>query len=310
MPLKGSDNRSAGKLIKAYTQRDIGPSGLQGDSPREAGPTPSGIGPTGMEATGGTTTTYTDPTGNWKSHTFTSTGTFVVTKAPGGTPADCEFWLQGGGGGTKTNPMGTGPGPGGGNREAGSGAGGALYGPAGPLGTSTYPVTIGAGGNTGEGGDSTFATPSPGTGPYTALGVGAGGAGDPPPANQGNNGGCGGGGWYTGGNPGNAGEGNQPQPHPSITALATDGYPGSSSPEYGGAGGGTADAGGRGDDKGEGTSNNYRYGPAVAQVYGVGGEESDYPSTDRRAAGAINTGNGSSGTMQGGSGILVIRYQI
>ena len=158
MPLRGSDNRSAGKLLKVYTQRDIGPSGVKGDNPNEAGPTPSGIGPTGMEATGGTTTSYTAAGISYKSHTFTSSGAFVVTKAPGAPPADCEFWLQAGGGGGKTNPMGTGPGPGGGNREAGSGAGGALRGPVGPLGTGTYPVTIGGGGSTGEGVPSTFAT--------------------------------------------------------------------------------------------------------------------------------------------------------
>ena len=146
MPFKGSTNRSAGKLIKAYNQADIGPSGLKGDNIRgqEGGAT---VGPAGMTATGGDVIhTYTDPAGlGWKSHTFTSSGSFVVTKAPGNPTVDCEFWLQAGGGGGKTNPMGTGPGPGGGNREAGSGAGGALSGPAGPLGTGTYPVTIGGG---------------------------------------------------------------------------------------------------------------------------------------------------------------------
>ena len=69
-----------------------------------------------MEATGGTAVTYTDPTGqDWKSHTFTSSGSFQVRTAPGESSLDPEFLIQAGGGGSKTE------GPG--NRNAGSGAG-------------------------------------------------------------------------------------------------------------------------------------------------------------------------------------------
>ena len=45
-------------------------------------------------------------------------------------------------------------------------------------------------------------------------------------------------------------------------------------------------------------------------MYGAGGVASDYPSTDRRADGAANSGNGSSAKGHGGSGIVVIRYVI
>jgi len=256
----------------------------------------------GMAATGGTTTTYTDPTGSYKSHTFTSTGSFVVTSAPPGPSYDCEFYLQAGGGGSDPYPSG--------NREAGSGGGGALYGPAGPLGTATYPVSIGAGGNAGNGSNSVFATPSPGPGPHTALGGGRGGAGDGDPGNLGSNGGCGGGAWYINGLPDNKGESTQTSPHPTITALGNPGGNGSPSPEYGGAGGGTGGAGGRGAAKGPGTANVYRYGPTNPQSYGDGGMASDYPSTNRRGAGGANTGAGSSAFASGGSGILVIRYKV
>ena len=265
------------------------------------------VGTGNIEATGGTTATYSTPTGSYKSHTFTSSGSFQVTGAPAGGDYDAEFWLQGAGGGTKNNPMGP-PGPGGGNREAGSGAGGALYGPAGDLPVGTYPVTIGGGGSESNGSNSVFATPSPGPGPHTALGGGAGGAGDPSPPCFGGDGGCGGGGWYISGNP-NKGEGAQPSPHPTVTGLGYDGSDGKSAPEYGGAGGGTAGAGGYGTANGAGTPNVYRYGPTNAQTYGVGGESSDYANTNRQAAGGANTGNGSSAHATGGSGVLVIRYK-
>jgi hypothetical protein len=261
----------------------------------------------GMNASGGTTTTYTDPTGSWKSHTFTSSGSFVVTTAPPGPSYNCEFYAQAGGGGTKNNPMGP-PGPGGGCREAGSGAGGALTGPGGTLPIGTYPVTIGAGGNEANGANTVFATGPTNGGPFTALGGGAGGAGDPSPNNIGNDGGCGGGGWYSYSTP-NKGEGVQPSP-PTCTGYAYDGADGASSPEYGGAGGGTgAAATGQGTGKGPGRSNTYRYGPTNAQTYGTGGEASDFPSTNRQAAGGANTGDGSSAHATGGSGILVIRYK-
>ena len=35
--------------------------------------------PGAMVASGGTTNTYSTPTGNYKSHTFTSSGSFVIT---------------------------------------------------------------------------------------------------------------------------------------------------------------------------------------------------------------------------------------
>ena len=129
MPLRGSDNRSAGKLIKAYTQKDIGPSGLQGNNPRERGATPStSTGPGIIAATGGnSTSTYTSGGENFKQHTFLGSGALVVTAGPSGTNYDMDVLIVGGGGGSKgdgNDPLG----PFGGNRNAGSGGGGLLYG--------------------------------------------------------------------------------------------------------------------------------------------------------------------------------------
>ena len=262
-------------------------------------PVPSGD---GMAASGGTTTTYTDPTGSYKSHTFNSSGTFTVTTSPPGPSYDAQFLVQGGGGGCKDEIAG--------NRHAGSGAGGLIYGPAGPLIQDDFAITIGAGGNEANGSNSVFG----GVGPagQTALGGGAGGAGDSDPNCRGANGGCGGGGWYTG--PGVKGDATQPTNSPGlpgITSIGYDGAPGAGSPEYGGGGGGTGSvAPGQGTNNGTGTSNVYRYGPTNAQTYGAGGEASDFPSTNRNANGTANKGDGASGYATGGSGIVVIRYKL
>ena len=59
-------NKVGGSLSKNdhwYIQQAFG----LGVDPGEAPPTP------GIDATGGTTTTYTDPNGDWKSHKFTAT---------------------------------------------------------------------------------------------------------------------------------------------------------------------------------------------------------------------------------------------
>ena len=259
-------------------------------------------GPGTMEASGGTTAEYTTPTGNYKSHTFTSSGSFVVTQAPGTAAHDADFLVQGGGGGCKDEVAG--------NRAAGSGAGGLVYGPAGSLPATTYPVTIGGGGSESNGSNSVLNGVGP-TG-QIAQGGGAGGAGDGAPDCNGNPGGCGGGGWYTG--PGAKGDATQPTNSPGlpgITSIGYDGAPGAGSPEYGGGGGGTGSvAPGQGTNNGTGTSNVYRYGPTNAQTYGAGGEASDFPSTNRNANGTANKGDGASGYATGGSGIVVIRYKL
>ena len=45
-----------------------------------------------------------------------------------------------------------------------------------------------------------------------------------------------------------------------------------------------------------------------AVEYGRGGNADCYPSTNRDANGATNTGNGGSGAGDGGSGVIVVAY--
>ena len=52
-----------------------------------------------FDASGGTTTDYTDPTGSWRSHKFIASGSFVVTEASGPGGGNVEYLIVGGGGG-------------------------------------------------------------------------------------------------------------------------------------------------------------------------------------------------------------------
>jgi hypothetical protein len=89
-----------------------------------------------VTATGGTITT----SGDFKTHTFTGDGTFVVSCA--GNPAGndtLEVLAVGGGGG------------GGSDNGGGGGAGSVAHGTSIPVSVTTYPITIGAGGTGGVG---------------------------------------------------------------------------------------------------------------------------------------------------------------
>ena len=83
----GLNNRTGGSLSKNdhnYLTRSYGLTSDPGAAPT-------------MDATGGTTTTYTDPNGNWKSHKFTSSGSIVISDNAG---AGVEYLVVGGGGGS------------------------------------------------------------------------------------------------------------------------------------------------------------------------------------------------------------------
>lgn len=156
-------------------------------------------------ATGGTITTC----GNYRIHTFTGPGSFVVSKAPGAN-STVDYLVVAGGGGAPVNPVPTGA------RGGGGGAGGYRESKqptapwtASPLATTTgitvstspgtYPITVGAGGvdgyglqdgpRGGNGGNSVFST-------ITSTGGGGGGSGGgagTPPCKNGAPGGSGGG---------------------------------------------------------------------------------------------------------------------
>ena len=97
--------------------------------------------PPGIEATGGTTTNIQEGDKNYKVHTFTASGSFVVSDV-GNISPNIEYLVVAGGG------------SGGQNLSGGGGAGGLrtnlsghpLAAPSYPVSVGTYTVTVGAGG--------------------------------------------------------------------------------------------------------------------------------------------------------------------
>ena len=141
-----------------------------------------------IDATGGTTTT----SGNFRFHTFNSSGTFAINQAAAGAAnatVDYVIIAGGGGGGEKHSTGGNCPGGGG-------GAGGYLTGTFNGGTTQTHAVTVGGGGSGGAGSNKTGANGSNSSigSIATASGGGGGGATNPGIANRdGHNGGSGGG---------------------------------------------------------------------------------------------------------------------
>ena len=218
-----------------------------------SGTTPSGVFTDGLydqdagfiTATGGTVT----ESGDFKIHSFTGDGCFVVSSLGSGstpcaeaTTVDYLVVAGGGSGGARI-----------GNANAGGGAGGMRFsastycagGPAGPRAAScgltitatTYPITVGAGGGGispaspapgNKGSDSIFST-------ITSTGGGFGGHGlNPAPGGPGGSGGGGGGGAPAPGSP--AGTGNTPPTSPSQGSPG--GVGGNTSPDQAAGGGG------------------------------------------------------------------------
>jgi hypothetical protein len=275
-------------------------------------------------ATGGAETT----TENYKIHTFTGPGSFVVSSA--GTPAGSNtvdyLVLAGGGSGGQNNGGGGGAG---GFREAKSPMNASPH-TASPLATTTgitvssqtYPITVGGGGNFGpsSGGESVFAT-------ITS----AGGGGAARDSNDGTAGGSGGGGGHDVGTARNGGSGNSP---PVAPPQGNNGGPvtGSGAGWTGGGGGGaTAAAGtaspGGGGNGGAGATTEISGSP-VAYAGGGGGSSDGGTQgsggTPTAGAGGNGGGPGGSGSSNyggggggsdggtpgnGGSGIVIIRYK-
>jgi hypothetical protein len=292
-----------------------------------------------ISASGGTETT----SGNFKIHTFTSSGTFTVSSvgnsAGGGAVVSYQVVAGGGGGGTNNPASSTGGGGGGGGgyREGkasnDSYTASPLNAPAGlTVSAQGYPITIGGGGTgtpgaTTEGGASVFSTISSAGGGYGAS------------YNQGVNasaGGSGGGGAYarTTGGSGNTPPVSPPQgsdggtasrPAPSFRAGAGGGgataVGGNTNPLSGGhagagatshipgsptalAGGGGGGGGAFGDAGGGDGANG-------------GGNGATNDSGNNGSNGTANTGGGGGGACgtsssnggTGGSGKVVIRYK-
>jgi len=293
------------------------------------------ITPEYIAATGGTTST----SGDYRIHTFTSTSNFVVSSV-GNQTTKVDYLVVAGGGG-------------GGNDRAGGGGGGGyreskdsdINSPhtASPLAattgitvtTTTYPVTVGAGGPAGttpagpsaplSGSNSVFST-------ITSAGGGGGANGNTPNSyptaeRVGQNGGSGGGGTGSGACQGaNAGSGNTPPVSPPQGNNAGPGY--DTERTAGGGGGGAGNPGeaagnpyGAGDGgKGvassiTGSSTNYsggggggNTGPGPSQgggTFGVGGinpgGSPSSPQADRFGAGVGGQSNGSPSTSTAGT---------
>ena len=251
---------------------------------------------------GGTLTTV----GNYRVHTFTSSGNFVV---PSGFSANADILLVAGGGGGGGGANATWHGAGGG------GAGGMLEQTSVGLSAQTYSLTIGSGGGGGSGGSSSGNDGAAGgdtTGfGYTAIGGGRAMGAKSTSLSNGGNGGSGGGGAYSNAasSRGNGGSGTSGQGFGG-------GFGESSANPYGGGGGGKGGAGedryttgtnnsvagsnGGGGNGGDAGSNNYQTGSNITYAGGGGaGGASDDNSWGRGGYGGMST----SSTDSGGAGI-------
>ena len=283
-------------------------------------------------ASGGTKTTD----GNDTIHTFTSSGSLVVT----GSITGASYLLIGGGGG------------GGGDNSGGGGAGLLRYATGVTLPEATHPVTIGTGGagspatNTAasDGNSSTFAISGS---PVSSPGGGKGGTGNTG-QHAGSNGGSGGGGaGETPASNNSGGTGNGDSGHPSGTDVASppngwgnDG--GGNSASGGGGGGGAAGVGANapstniGGPGGNGATYTISGSPVTYAGGGGGGNENDvgppFPSGGPGGGGPGKNGpgpgkqgtdglgaGGGGGTYwtpnspevtggPGGDGVLIVRY--
>jgi len=284
--------------------------------------------PSFISATGGTITT----SGDYKIHSFTGDGCFVVSSLGGGSTPCAQastvdyLVVAGGAGGGAANPGQSG--------GAGGGAGGyreskdsTLSSPhtASPLAAttgltitaSTYPVTVGGGGAGGSwpgpipgqrgsnGSNSVFST-------ITSTGGGGGGGIWEEGAAPGNPGGSGGGSSIN--QP--AGSGNTP---PTSPPQGNDG--GTRSPGRGGGGGAGAAAGSPGAG-GPGVTSSITGSPVARGGGGAGSSCCSAPGGGGASlggvgsAGTANTGGGGGGTQvtpslgaAGGKGIVIIRYK-
>ena len=260
----------------------------------------------GVAATGGTIVT----SGGYKYHTFTSSGSFIVSVG-----GDVEYLIVAGGGGSGTG---------------GGGAGGYLAATGLTLSAATtYGIVVGGGGAGGSsstrgtnGVDTTFNS-------LTAIGGGGGSRNDRCGGSEGaQSGGSGGGGGATSTVSGCGGSGTTGQGNAGGTSSTSFPHPGS-----GGGGAGAAGVGGSGNIGAGGIGSNAHSSWATATSTGdsgyyAGGGAGGYTNSGALGAsggtggggdtggnaGTANTGGGGGGDSSaggaGGSGIVIIRYAV
>ena len=265
--------------------------------------------------------------GDYKVHTFTSSGTFTVSCAGNGCGSNSVEYLVVAGGGGAGADNGGGGGGGGFRTNYPSPATGGLS-----VSAQAYPITVGGGGgasNPGNrGSNSVFSS-------ITSTG-----GGGSPSCNQGNTNGPGGSGSGGAQHGHGGGSGNTP---PVSPPQGNPGHPGSPNPGGGGGGGGAGQSGNAysgqaGGPGGNGTTNSIT-GSGVTYAGGGGGGCGQNNNSNGGAAGSggggrgggggpgtgsgsggepgtANTGGGGGGGGQcpqqggnGGSGIVVIRYK-
>ena len=298
-----------------------------------------------VTASGGTITT----SGNYKIHTFDSSGTFTVSCAGNSAGSNTVSYMviAGGGGGAK------GGGGAGGYRESESSFDDYVQSPVASSGglsvpAQAYPITIGAGGTGAPNGAQASASTGGAASIFSTVTStgGGGGAGDNggqggspggscgPGAGKGGAGGSGGGGSNGSLSTGGA---TIAVPGPSGGGETAQGNAGESHPHPGGGGGGGAgEAGGTdGDsDGGDGVTSRINASPVTRAGGGGGGgfEGNGSPGGDggggnggnhpngNGTAGSANTGGGGGGGSgapggndgdgaNGGSGLIIIRYK-
>ena len=273
-------------------------------------------------ATGGTITTVCT---NFKVHTFTSPGSFVVSAAgtPSGSNTVDYLVVAGGGGGGPSNCGAGGGGAGGFRQSSGAASGSYAASPLGsgvaalPVTATSFPISVGAGGATNSGGSQSI---------FSTIASGGGGTG----GGWGNSGGDGGSGGGAGGRNNTGGSsGNVPTVSPPQGNDGGNSAPSSSPPsiDAGGAGGG---AGAAGDNAGDNTGKTGAVGVPTAITGSAlsysGGGGSNAESGSHGSASPCGTGGaggnpaGTNGTTNrggggggnngsGGSGVVVIRYK-
>ena len=291
-------------------------------------------------ASGGTETT----SGDYKIHTFTSPGNFVVSNAGAGSGSNSVEYLIVAGGAAGGQGCGSGGGGAGGYRTnyPSPATGGQ------PVSAQTYPISVGSGasGNSAQNNTNVGSNGSTSSGfglTSAGGGGGAGNSGNPPTGNPGGSGG--GGGHGSGG----GGTGNQPPVSPPQGQPGAQSQPqGLSNDDQGGGGGGSSQAGQQAPGAGGAGTSNAISGSSVSYAGGGGGGFRDSPNTGHFGAaspdgtggrgggkgtsapncsgrdGTTNRGGGGGGACRitnsppsgfgtqgsGGSGVVIVRYKV
>lgn len=284
-----------------------------------------------IDATGGTTTTYEDNGTFYKSHTFTSSGNFVVNSVGnalgGGDQVDYLIIAGGGGGGVYY-----GGGGGAGGYRTTNGISGRNSSPESKITVTaqTYEIIVGAGAARVDSGSRPAGNNGNDSSAFGIVSTGGGGGGG---GNENaKSGGSGGGATGENGRKNNEGFG--------ISGQGFDGGDGFFNSGVGAAGGGGGGAGSNGQnapndqnggDGGSGLSNTLRTGSTETRAGGGGaaastsggsggtgtsGGGTGSSPTNSATNGQVNTGGGGGGvsgisnSTSGGSGIVIIRYEV